>query len=276
MDVLKVQGKCKMKGLYGLWSFQDMQKIYAKPLLDMQDLLVQWSIVGRTSSAKYLIADKNKEEFLGYLDKLISELQLPEFKLCKKAAQRLSDNIKAGVSRSQLLQNIEDLRGRILDQLDLVWFLALSTDEKDLFEPPQPVFGNQFARKFPSALFDLDEGSKCLAIGRHTACVFHLMRIMEIGIQQLGKKLSIDIDPAHETWHQILLHVNKAINAMPVKTASQKSKKAKYATSSAHLSNVRIAWRNEVMHPKAIYTEEEAKEIFSHTRTFMRNLADFI
>ena len=37
--------------------------------------------------------------------------------------------------------------------------------------------------KFPSAAFDIDEAGKCLAIGRSTAAVFHLMRALETAIR---------------------------------------------------------------------------------------------
>lgn len=48
------------------------------------------------------------------------------------------------------------------------------------------------------------------------------------------------------------------------------------ATAVAHLSVVRIAWRNEVMHPKATYTEEEAATIFEHTKAFSATLAEIL
>jgi hypothetical protein len=96
------------------------------------------------------------------------------------------------------------------------------------------------------------------------------MRVMELGVQELGTRLRVSINPKEETWHQILLHVNKAIEAMPVTTAVEKAAKAEFAACSAHLNNVRIAWRNEVMHPKATYTEEESKDVFNHVKTFFR------
>ena len=37
----------------------------------------------------------------------------------------------------------------------------------------------------------------------------------------------------------------------------------KYAAISSNLYHVKLAWRNEVMHPKQTYTEEEALEVFA-------------
>jgi len=157
-----------------------------------------------------------------------------------------------------------------------VCFLALSTSERDHFDPPEPIFGPAVSAALTSTLFDIDEAAKCFAVGRYTACVFHLMRVMELGVQRLGETLQVKIDTRNETWHQILLHVNVAIEQMPRKTEEEKAAKIQYATCAAHLSNVRIAWRNEVMHPKATYTEDEARDILSHVKTFTRDLAKLL
>ena len=76
------------------------------------------------------------------------------------------------------------------------------------------------------------------------------MRVMEIGVQSFGKKLKVSIDVQSETWNQIMLHVSKQIEKLPSATQMDKKKKAKLAEAAAHLQSVRLAWRNEVMHPK--------------------------
>jgi hypothetical protein len=45
---------------------------------------------------------------------------------------------------------------------------------------------------------------------------------------------------------------------------------------SAQLYVVKVAWRNEVMHPKQTYTAEEADNVFRSPRTFVRELAESI
>jgi len=260
-----------------VWSLDEMMKIRIKPLLSTQDMLVQWSIIGQFKEpARHINKKENREEFTKTLRELITELSVPELDMCKIAADRLLSNIENEISTAQILHDVNDLRGRLIDQIDNIYLVSLSKAERDIFDPAEPLFGPEVTSKFPTALFDIDEGAKCLATGRYTACCFHLMRVMEIGVQKLGKKLKVKIDPRRETWHQILLHANKSIDSLPAKSASQKARKAKMATCSAHLNNVRIAWRNEVMHPKATYTEEEAKDIFGHVKTFMRDLSALI
>jgi hypothetical protein len=48
------------------------------------------------------------------------------------------------------------------------------------------------------------------------------------------------------------------------------------AEASANLYSVKVAWRNEVMHPKATYTLEEAENTLRQMRIFMHSLAGII
>ena len=44
---------------------------------------------------------------------------------------------------------------------------------------------------FPAANHEASEAGKCFATARYTACVFHLMRVMEVGVQEFGAVLSV-------------------------------------------------------------------------------------
>ena len=97
------------------------------------------------------------------------------------------------------------------------------------------------------------------------------MRVVEIGVQKLGNKLAVAL-AEEKNWQNILDEVNKAIKKLDQKAESTK----RFAASAAHLYNVKLAWRNEVMHPKATYTEQEADEIFRHVKTFISDLAEIV
>ncbi|MDH2357053.1 hypothetical protein QCM80_41680 [Bradyrhizobium sp. SSUT112] len=170
---------------------------------------------------------------------------------------------------------ITHLLSRIQDELKAQYFFHLDQRDVPFFADHQP-FGPYVAEKFELANEDITEAGKCLALQRPTACVFHLMRAMELAVQNLGKKLKVQINVKTETWHQIMLHVNKSIELLPSKTPAQKRKKALYAEGSAHLQSVRLAWRNEVMHPKQAYTRQEALDIFNATRAFMSSIASLV
>lgn len=161
-----------------------------------------------------------------------------------------------------------DLHMRVLDTLEDHVFLSLSPDALLHYRQTEPPFGWDVAAKFPQMTEDISEAGKCLAFGRPTAAVFHLMRVMEIGTQKLGDKLGVQF-ASEKNWQNILDEVNKAIRGLDQRAAQTKA----YAAASSHLYNVKLAWRNEVMHPKQTYTDEEAMKVHSAVNTFVRDLA---
>ena len=90
---------------------------------------------------------------------------------------------------------------------------------------------------------------------------------MEALVQEFGAKFEI-VGIADSVWAVIMQNVHKRIEAMP-KTDAVRVSLAKLA---AHLDAVRIAWRNEVMHPRAHYTSGEARTLFRHVCTFATEL----
>ena len=96
------------------------------------------------------------------------------------------------------------------------------------------------------------------------------MRVMEAGVQRLGKKLGISL-ANEKNWQNILDEVNKAVKALPSKTTRQKNICAIYSEAAAYLFNVKQAWRNPTMHPKKTYTEEQAGGIINSVKTFMNH-----
>lgn len=166
-----------------------------------------------------------------------------------------------------------EIRERMQDELSTRKFYFVPPELVSFYEQAEP-FGSDITVKFPDAKLDIAEAAKCLALGRHTASVFHLMRALEIGVQALGQKLGVQ--QVHEKpWGNLTTEMDNALKARYPRnaTAEQKAEQARYAEILSHLNGVRIAWRNTTMHPKASYTQGEAREIFDHARTFLRSLA---
>jgi hypothetical protein len=124
--------------------------------------------------------------------------RLPEF---KKALEEVGletsldsfARLESAFSQPELsydaIKNLADeVQGRIIDELSHVQLWQL-TREETRFLKVDP-FGKEIPTQFPTARDDIEEAGKCLAFGRGTACVFHLMRIMEVGLRALGQSLS--------------------------------------------------------------------------------------
>jgi hypothetical protein len=135
----------------------------------------------------------------------------------------------------------------------------------------EPLFGWDVQNKFPNMSEDISEAGKCFAVARYTACVFHLMRVMERTIQQLATKLGISFASAYDTeWQKIICDIRHQLKALYPKHTDPN--RIKYESILGHLETIKIAWRNPTMHPKATYTEEEAKALLSAVEIFMNDL----
>src|SRR3546814_19731120 len=89
---------------------------------------------------------------------------------------------------------------------------------------------------------DLEEASKCIAMGRHTASVFHSMRMLEIAIKALAKRLGIEdpTKPAEKNWAFILNSIRKRIDELwPPKGRVSESEGAAFEIG-------RASWRERV------------------------------
>ena len=129
------------------------------------------------------------------------------------------------------------------------------------------------ARRFPAWIQDLQDATACISIGLGSAGVFHLMRVMELAVQRLGRTLKIPADVRHANWGQITDQADRALRALPAKTSRDRSRRDALAEAIAHLNAVRIAWRNPVMHPKRAYSDREAQAIYAHVVLFLTSLA---
>lgn len=149
-------------------------------------------------------------------------------------------------------------------------------EDADLYSQEQPLFGENVALEFPKAAYDISEAGKCLACSRATASVFHLMRVVEVGIGRLGEALSTELNPRWGWQKLINAGLEPAVNALPEMTEGEIHRKKMLQQARAHLHAIRLAWRNDTMHPKEQYDPEEAKEIFGHVKTFMKHLVDHL
>jgi hypothetical protein len=182
---------------------------------------------------------------------------------------------KGGTSR-EYVKLLKELQNRIGDQLKSRLFLFMPLEKIEYYKAVA-LFGADVDAKFPDLRDDIAEAGRCFAFNRNTAAVFHLMRVMERGVQAFAGKLGVPERIIRlKEWHPILVAAKKKIESLPQKTVSTKRKKEKFAEACAFLDLVRVAWRNPTMHPKASYIEEEAREILGVVKSFMSRLAKII
>ncbi len=186
----------------------------------------------------------------------------------KNAAAYIGDQMPLLSTPNINFEYIKDVFGnlnfQIMTEMRRAEFLVV---DKPKFYGESPLFDSFVTDVFSQLTYDVVEAGNCLALNRTTACVFHLMRIMEFGVQRFGEKLGVPL--VDETvWQKIMDQVNSRIKDMPEKPAAKKRIKERYADIAGHLYNVKVAWRNPVMHPKRTYTPEEAERLFDAVKKF--------
>lgn len=177
-----------------------------------------------------------------------------------------------------LMVHSKDVSKTLRRELTQTKLLALNSQERLWFDPPEPLFGAPFVVQFNThGAFELEEASKCLALGRPTAAVFHLMRLLEVGIGALSLCLSIPdpIKPAERNWGVILRRIMEdGIKMKWPNAADRMSGDGKlFEELHASLDAVKNPFRNATMHVESKYTDAEAQHILALVKGFMMKLA---
>lgn len=170
---------------------------------------------------------------------------------------------------------IHDLRKRIHDELGGRCTFLLTPDQEKAFTD-EKAFGQDVFDKFPDARLDVTEAAQCNALGRHTAAVCHLMRVLEVGLKVLAKKLGIP-DPlisSNRDWGSMLATIQAEIqaNKKTPKIADWHSIHNHVEQAHAFLMSAKGAWRNPTMHVENHYNEGEAASIYGAVHGFMRQV----
>jgi hypothetical protein len=255
-----------------------MKQFQVKQLLAIQSILHQMNGYSQhleESAQETMVSEKmltgTADVFEVMLTEVMADMESP---MTQILVARVCENFRTDglqLSLRAFWAQVDEVQSRLFDEFESQGkFFYIPLSRASLFENQEP-YGPSVSKKFPRIAEDVGEAFKCYACARYTACVFHLMRVMEHGVQSLGKRLKVT-QVETTVWQKILDQVNSAIKTLPAKAERTK----KIAEISAHLYSVKLAWRNEVMHPKSTYTEEEAENLLRQVGLFMAELAKVV
>ena len=138
--------------------------------------------------------------------------------------------------------------------------------------------------KIPASKADIQEAVYCYALDRNTACVFHLMRVAEMGLRKISGKLKVKLLHSGKNiypiefadWGTVIEECKKKIeNARKALPPGKRQKVMElYADISDHCLFMKEIWRNNISHARNTYTEQEALAVMGRVRDFMTLMAD--
>jgi hypothetical protein len=174
---------------------------------------------------------------------------------------------------------IEELRGRLIDEMASKCFWALTTREQKYYEQPREGW-EEIIGRFPDSLTDIEEASKCFALSRYAAAVFHSIQVVEAGLIVLGQFVGVS-DP-HSGWTAVSSTLDKIIaKKHEDRTAFERGNFKFLEQVQGTVAGLKNAWRNKISHVQGKlvlmtkdFSPEVAEEILFATRAFMRRLTD--
>ncbi|MHB8589890.1 MAG: hypothetical protein ACYDA0_13740 [Candidatus Dormibacteraceae bacterium] len=205
--------------------------------------------------------------------KLVAAFEDLAYKASAESLENLLNSLANPLVSGDAIRKFADrLEGRMVDELHRTIVYALTPAEEARHEDKTP-FGQEVVDKFPSSLADIDEANRCLVFSRYTACVFHLMRVVEIGVKALGARLAIDT--THKPgWETILKKAHGQMSLPNDKKDPDWIKDEDFLSDAiTMLTAVKTAWRNPTMHIEKTYTPEHAERIYDAVKGFMQQLA---
>jgi hypothetical protein len=219
-------------------------------------------------------------EIYSYVGVLAIDLVTCGLKSAALKAGRIHEHLQSHqmhVSYGEMTSMLKELRERMEDDLHSTVFVNLSPQESELYDNPDKEWQAVIAR-FHKLRHDIEECSKCFALARYGAAVFHVMLIAEFGVIQVANLFGVAGDKPgwgaldrlqrinDKKWDDKneleRKHLQFLANLLPLAFSMKESWRHKMD----HVAN-KIEWMDTDFSP------EVANDIISATRGFMRRLA---
>lgn len=251
-----------------------MLRIHALPFIEASGSLTELaSKIAPLKDTDAFAPGLMRTIYLKQVEALIEQLEAMELSMTLVPAKNLrlllgTENTMAGLYRGTL----RETQSRLRDEIGGRFLFSLSASDAIRFEAD---FGPGIATKFPGLTYEIEEGNKCLALGRSTAAAFHFVRCLEGGISALSKCLSVP-DPtkgADRNWSILLRKLDDAASAKWPSAASRFGGDGEFFEwATGTLKAMQNPYRNATMHLDQKYTPDEAKQIMDLVRPFLQKI----
>lgn len=220
------------------------------------------------------LRDSHVPELGGMLGELQRECEKVDLPMTLAQLKRIRESLGDGSfgTFAHMNQQLQELMNRMWDELDTNYFYQIESSKSKYYEEPEGKIGSEISKSFPSAALELIDASKCYAVGRATACVFHSMRALEVGLACMARVFGVSAD--HTNWQNIIEQTEAKIRDMPkTKPKNWKEDQEFYSQAASYFMVLKDAWRNYTAHMRGRYGEEEALRVMDNVLGFMKKLA---
>lgn len=250
-------------GTRRLWSLWDMLILDAAEFMQLIHALLSTELVGRDLRGP--VDERGKQIFESSrveIMRICESLGLP---MSVKTADNM---LNACETFPQFHQAIQQITNTVMIELKGRKFYGPLLRYEQYYSQPK-LFGNDVFDSFPSANDDIYEAGTCLALERSTACVMHLMRVLECGLAALANAVGVK---KQNDWGKYIKEIGEELDRRAVTSGARSADEQFYAETAANFDRLRRAYRNPTMHPDKTYSQERAEEILVAVKSFMSHL----
>lgn len=260
---------------YRLWGLLEMLRFYAASFVRANDLV-------SVSLANFARGQIDQQEWRDHLVEGLNDLhdacveaKMPAHVI--DVSSRLRNQANSTQEHS-LITSVLELQRAITLELTSRYFVQIHKQRRSFYEQDSPPFGDAVARQFSEATRDISDAARCLALEQWTATVFHLMRVLEIGLRRFSDMINVPFkgDIELENWKNIIDQLEKHIKSLEqtLPKGPEKDNDLRfYASAASQFWHFKNAWRNHVSHSRATYDERDAVMIWNSVREFMTAIA---
>jgi hypothetical protein len=257
-------GSLDFASAHRLWSLWDMVTLDARRFVN--------TVLGLSEMERYL--SKNPSTLSPQVVQTLHEMSSSMAADCDQLHLKVAADGARGIPNAEttrdLERTLEFVRQAMVIGLNGRKFFEPEPNYIKYFENPK-LFGDAVITAFPSAIDDISEAVTCLALERSTACVMHLMRVVEVGLKSLAK--TVGVVTRQNDWGAYIREIDKELATRMKVSGKHTADEAFYAESSAQFGHVKTAWRNSTMHVQSSYSQARAEEILFAVKSFMAHLA---
>ena len=180
------------------------------------------------------------------------------------------------INIEELTMGIDTLQDMVISEMNDRSYLRIPQIRIGWFDK-EDAFGPKVSKVFSKAIPDIKDAGNCYAIGLHTACVFHLMRVLEHGLGALAKDVGLKF--YRQSWGGIIGKIQnkidneiEALNKMP-KDPARTERLTFVSKAAKEFVYFKDGWRNYAMHSLEEYDAPKAESVLNHVKAFMIHLS---
>jgi hypothetical protein len=266
----------------GVVSLLDMMRFYGDLFVQTLTRILQWEIkcqrIERNPAMQ--MAPTIAVEIYAYVGTLTPELMVYGFESASLKATRIQESLQTArmlVSYGEMASQLRELRERIEDDFHKVVFVSLSSDESKMYDDPDKGW-EEIVGRFSRIRHDVEECSKCFALARYGAAIFHVLLVAEYGVIKVAELFNVAGD--RPGWGA-LDRLQRIDSKKYTEKTPLEQQHADFLKSLLPLAfSMKDSWRHKISHVDnklewmdTDFSPEVAGEIVSATRGFMRRLA---